>query len=287
MPYTSNPFVPKLRASACRMIVQEGKSIREVSRYIGVHASTVSRWLEKYRIEDMRVIETTSSRPKSHPNSLSEDVVEAIVQKRKKHGRCAEVIHQELKNEGMVVSLSSVKRTLDRQGLTKKRSPWKRYHKPITRPYVAHPGDLIQVDTIHLMQDTKKRIYVYTLLDVYSRFAYAKASPRISAKRSVAFLGEAKTHSPFSFSCIQTDNGPEFSTHFTERIHITHRHSRVRKPNDNAHLERFNRTIQEECINQYPPEVDELNKHIPTFLAYYNTKRLHMGINFKTPIQMT
>ncbi len=83
--------------------------------------------------------------------------------------RSAEVIHQVLTNEGVRVSLSSVKRTLDRCGLTKKWNTWKRLHLSTERPEAAQPGDLVEVDTIHLMESEQKRIYVHTLIDVYSR----------------------------------------------------------------------------------------------------------------------
>jgi len=52
---------------------------------------------------------------------------------------------------------------------------------------------------------------------------------------------------------IQSDNGAEFSIGFTHallRYGTAHRHSRVRRSNDQAHMERFNRTVQEECLDQ-------------------------------------
>lgn len=284
MPYTHNPYLPRLRAKAVEM-VRQGQSIRQVARYLGVEPSTVSRWNRKVPYLGAHIIPTQSSRPHSHPKQLDEDMVKKIVEKRLEHGRCADIIHRELLAENLSVSLSSVKRTLDRKRLTKKRSPWKRRHVPLQRPEVAQPGDLVQVDTIHIMQNNN-RIYVYTLLDLYSRCAYAWASQKINARKTIRFVNDAKRKFPFQFRCLQSDNGPEFSQHFSERIKVTHRHSRVRRPNDNAHLERFNRTIQEELLDKLPRDVEAINKHLPKYLKYYNEQRLHMGINFKTPIQM-
>jgi transposase InsO family protein len=191
-----------------------------------------------------------------------------------------------LLNDGIKVSLSSVKRKLDQAGLTKKRSPWKRLHLPIKRPIALKPGDLVMVDTIHLMQNPYKRIYVYTLIDIYSRWTYAWAVDRINTKKSVEFLKKAQSKAKFKFACIQSDNGSEFSQHFSERIKILHRHSRVRRPNDNSYIERFNRTLQEECLDKLPIEIEIFNKTMSTYLKYYNTERLHMGIKFKTPISL-
>jgi transposase InsO family protein len=85
---------------------------------------------------------------------------------------------------------------------------------------------------------------------------------------------------------LQSDNGPEFSTYFTEQIRITHRHTRVRKPNDNAHIERFNRTVQEECLCGVLLTVSALNKVLHPYLSYYNERRLHFGIDLQTPAEL-
>ncbi|MFA5994253.1 MAG: DDE-type integrase/transposase/recombinase [Parcubacteria group bacterium] len=285
MPYTTNPYLPKLRAQAVEMVVQ-GQGIRQVARYIGVNPSTVSRWCKKAPLGGTRVIPTESSRPHHHPKELDKDIVKRIVEIRSSHGRCAEVVHRHLLVENIDVSLSSVKRTLDRKHLTKKRSPWKRYHKSTERPEAEKPGDLVQLDTIHLMESENSRIYVYTLIDLYSRWTYARAVKKLGGKQTISFVKKADKKFPYSFECLQSDNGPEFSTHFTERIKINHRHSRIRKPNDNAHIERFNRTIQEELLDKLPHDVDTINRYLPKYLKYYNEERLHMGIDFKTPSQM-
>jgi transposase InsO family protein len=129
-------------------------------------------------------------------------------------------------------------------------------------------------------------IYIYTLIDVYSRWSYAWASDRINTRITLEFLKRAQRKAGFTFQVLQTDHGPEFSQHFTERIRITHRHSRVRKPNDNAHVERFNRTIQDELLRGLPVDTIRINKALPQYLRYYNTKRYHLGINLKTPTEV-
>jgi hypothetical protein len=66
---------------------------------------------------------------------------------------------------------------------------------------------------------------------------------------------------------------------------MAHRHSRVRTPNDNAHLERFSRTIQDECIAKLPRSFRVWQKEIPEYLYWYNERRPHLGLGLKTPIQ--
>lgn len=283
--YTTNPQMPKLRARAVNMVLS-GQSVSEVARYFGYSKSAVSKWVKKSPPSRVHFIPTLSSRPHHHPRELGEDIVEKIIEYKRRYKRCSEVIHQHLINDGIEVSLNSVKRKLDYAGLIKKRSPWKRLHLPLERPKALKPGDLVMVDTIHLMINEKKRIYVYTLIDVYSRWCYAWATDRINSQVSVKFLRKAQGLAPFKFGCIQSDHGSEFSQNFSERIRVIHRHSRIRKPNDNSYLERFNRTLQEECLKELPVDIRTFNRKLPKYLNYYNTERLHMGINFQTPISL-
>lgn len=203
--------------------------------------------------------------------------------------RCGQVVHQELRRDGVNVSLSSVQRTLERCHLLKKRSPWKRPHDFTERPEAAFAGALVQLDTIHIMAPDGSRIYVYTLIDLFSRFAYAEVVEKIGAEPSVQFVKRAKRAASFKFVMIQTDNGPEFSRWFTHGIlrqGIAHRHSRVRKSNDNAHVERFNRSIQEECLDHVANTISSFKKALPKYLNYYNHERLHMGINYQTSMEV-
>jgi len=285
MAYTKNPYMPRVRREAAQM-VHKGFTPTEVGRRFGVGSSTICKWIKKAKKYGYHPIPTLSSRPRHHPDELPKNIIDRIVDVRLEHNRCSEVVHETLRQEGIMVSLSSVKRTLERSYLIKKRSPWKRYRPHQERPLVLNPGDLVELDTIHLMTGPKKRIYVLTLIDVHSRWAYAKAYEKINGKTSVLFLEEAQRHASFRFNTIQTDHGSEFSTFFTKRVLNLHRYTRIGKPNDNAHIERFNRTLQEECLDRYARTVLEQNCAMRAYLSYYNGERLHLGIKFKTPMQL-
>lgn len=285
MSYSKNPHLPKVRMKAVNLVIQ-GWGIRKVARHFGVHPSTVLRWQRRDTNYGMRPIPTESSRPHTHPRALKKEWVDSIVSVRRERNRCAEVVHQTLANQGVVVSLSTVKRTLDREGLLRQRSPWKKWHFSLTRPYAMNPGDLVEIDTIHIVRPDGSRWYVYTLIDVVSRWAYAEVSERIGAGRSAAFVRRAECAAPFTFKMLQSDHGPEFSTWFTSHVSALHRHSRVRKPNDNAHVERFNRTIQEECLHMVPPLRAAHTKAVRNYLTYYNGRRLHLGLNLKIPLEV-
>jgi transposase len=286
MAYTTNPHLPKVRRDAVRLVKYRGWSTRKVARHTGYNQSTIVRWCKKDPSGGWHEIPTLSSRPKTMPLALPRAMVSAIVAKRNGRQRCGQVVHQELLRDGVQVSLSSVQRTLDRCGLLKKRSPWKRPHDYTERPDATYSGALLQIDTIHIMAPDGSRIYIYTIIDLFSRWAYAEAVEKIGAKESVWFVERAKKIAPFVFSMIQSDHGSEFSTWFTHgcwSMSISHRHGRVRQSNDNAHIERFNRTVQEECLDRTVHTIGAFKRALKEYLPYYNNERLHMGINYQTP----
>lgn len=279
--------MPKIRREAAQLLVRKKWSTRKVARHFGFSQSVIVKWFKKSKVYGYHDIPTKSSKPHHHPKQLSEEVVQRIVALRLKTKRTSEVVHQHLSNEGIKVSLNSVRRTIDRQGLMKKRSPWKRYHPPVDRPYPLKSGDLVEIDTIHRMIDTKKRLYVFVLIDVYSRWIYAKAYEKMNGRQTVKFVQEAQKTSSFEFRMLQSDHGPEFSQWFTSRIQTNHRYTRIGKPNDNAHIERVNRTIQEECLDKLPNDVKTINCELKKYLQYYNYERLHLSLNLKTPSNFT
>lgn len=285
MSYTTNTNMPGIRREAAQLI-RRGWSTRKVARHFGFSQSVIVKWHKKSLRYGYHAIPTESSRPHHHPRQLSENIVKKIIEIRLKTKRTSEVVHQHLINEGIKVSLNSVRRTIDRHGLMKKRSKWHRYHPPVDRPYPLKSGDLMQIDTIHRMIDKKKRLYIFVLIDVYSRWTYAKAYEKMSGRHTIRFVNEAQKNAGFKFDMLQSDHGPEFSQWFTSRIQKDHRYTRIGKPNDNAHIERVNRTIQEECLDRLPNDVKIINCELKKYLQYYNYERLHLGISLQTPMQL-
>lgn len=56
----------------------------------------------------------------------------------------------------------------------------------------------------------------------------------------------------------------------------------------NAHIERFNRSIQEECVKYIEDRLEDLkrfNRRILDYISQFNCERPHFGIGLKTPCQ--
>ena len=275
--YSHNPQVPKVRRDAAQFARDHG--VRTAARRFGVSPGTITKWSQKVQKLGFHPIPTLSCRPKAHPRSLNQEKTAAIIATRIKHNRCAEVVHEYVKRDGVSVSLSSVKRTLKRFHLLKERSKWKRHRKYPPRPDVEKPWDLVEFDTVHL-----PHCYVYTAIDVYSRYGFAMVSDKVNCVQSIKFFKQvARQH---AIRTVQTDNGPEFGLAFSDAVKrggAYHRHNHPRSPNENGHLERFNRTLQEEALawgQGLSPDA------ISKFITHYNEKRLHMGLKFKTPAEV-
>ena len=92
------------------------------------------------------------------------------------------------------------------------------------------------------------------MIDVHSRFAFALATPRRNSQVATLALQIAQTVFPLPITRVLTDNGGEFAKHFAVALEdqgIEHWHTYPRTPKMNAHVERFNRTIQEEFVDYH------------------------------------
>lgn len=318
MAYSNNPNLPKARAIAMRLLIADGLPLTTVANKCGVHRSTIYRWKQKWlklnenvqfnnpnrpsRIYSFKNkllackwrIATGSSRPATCSHAISNEIVRRVMELRSILKRCAEVIWNHITTEDrLTISLSSVRRILKRNhafdGARKNRV---RPDNP-RRPHPTRPGELVQTDTIHyICPTTFKRRYVYTVIDLYSRLTYAEIHDRILPGIAADVIMRAQGYGGFAFHMVQADNGPEYSRYFEQRLRtqgIPVRHSRLGRPNDNAHIERFNRTIQEECLGSrisYKTKTNEAQAKINKYIEFYNTKRVHLGIQLRKPIEM-
>ena len=312
MAYYRGKDVEKSRGNAMQEVILEKRSIAQVARRFGKNRSTIYRWIKKWRMQQNVLLEnpgrpsrtlgrvfrwqsvkwnipTLSSAPKTHPNALNADIISAILRIRQHRYECAEIVHYKLAKEGINISLSSIKRVIKRNELWRKK---RRYRWNEKRPLPTAPGELIQTDTVHYVNPLNhSKMYIYTVIDLYTRMAYAKISPNLSEKGAAETIFEAQKFMSFPFKMVQSDNGAEFQNHFQGRLNskgIKTRHSRVRHPNDDAHIERFNRTLRKECIGQYNPNknINFIDHKLNRFIRYYNYDRIHLGIGLKTPYEV-
>lgn len=91
-------------------------------------------------------------------------------------------------------------------------------------------------------------------------------------------------------ACIRCDNGPEYISSKLQKWTIKHRitllYIQPGKPQQNAYIERFNRTVRYDWLNQYVfSYINEVQDFATRWLWIYNHERPHMGLGGITPMQ--
>jgi putative transposase len=89
---------------------------------------------------------------------------------------------------------------------------------------------------------------------------------------------------------IRVDNGPEYVSGkliaWAERRGISIQYIQPGKPQQNAYVERYNRTVRHEWLNQHIIEsIEEAEDYATQWLWTYNNERPNMGIGGSTPAQ--
>lgn len=117
MAYSNNPYLSNVRRQAVNLVLRSGWNQTKVARHIGVHRTTIWRWLKLPGAKDQRFkLNNRSCRPHHHPKQLKPWLVDRITSLRHELKRCAYIIWRVLVNEGVLVSLASVGRVLARAG---------------------------------------------------------------------------------------------------------------------------------------------------------------------------
>lgn len=149
---------------------------------------------------------------------------------------------------------------------------------------------VLEADTIVRFVDGVKR-YILTGIDIEKRTAFAAAYTNHGSKSAADFLAKTRQVLPLCPKDVQTDNGSEFALHFHQAVKETglHFNTHPRSPKENAHIERFNRSLNEEFLVYHRQllrdNVPEFNRKLVDWLVWYNTRRPHWSLGLLSPLQ--
>lgn len=135
-----------------------------------------------------------------------------------------------------------------------------------------------------------KGVCILTALEEHTR-AYARVYSNNTTTTTEDFLKRLVYVSENKIRIMHSDNGSEFQGNFEKIckiLGILQVYSRVRTPKDNAKLERFNRTIQDEWLAYLEEGLDDLtiaNNKLTEWLIFYNATRPHQALDYKSPLQ--
>jgi len=155
----------------------------------------------------------------------------------------------------------------------------------------AHRGGLVKADTVVRFTQGLKR-YILTAIDLESEFAFAYAYTSHASRHAADFMKTFQDVAPISLTHVQTDNGAEFADHFELYLkseQIIHFHTYPRHPQQNAEVERFNRTLSEAFIQSHDHllahNLPEFNRRLMDWLLWYNTRRPHWSLGLISPLR--
>lgn len=294
-------------------LMRSGREIgvRQACERIGKHRSYYYYWAQRYRERGWRGLVEESRRPLTMPRLSSPEIVKAVKRMRKRTNYGKERLHDELKDRGITIPVSTIGKILDREGLLVKQRQYKT-EKKHTRCYnLLWPGQRVQMDIKYVPSEIVpigRHYYQYTVTDECTRMRYLAWHDSIWTLNVVQTLREAQDFFGFKIDTVQTDNGIEFTFDYTaqltarEKIPKEHpldtycREVKIRHKlippgakELQGKVERSHRTDDEEFYRTVKKRINllELRKKGKRWLMFYNFKRRHSGIGRKTPGQFT
>ena len=273
-----------------------------VQRFGRSHA-TIYRWRRRYNPGDLSSLAPRSRRPKRVRRATwSAAQEQAVLALRNAHPRFGkDKLHYLLAQQGIPLSISMIGRILSsakrRQLLIEPHAVRVRHRRP-QRPHAirlpkakrqpTQPGELIQLDTMHLRPEPGIERRQFTAIDVVSRYAVLGVRSTATATTAQAFLAELEARMPCSLQGIQVDGGSEFMAGFEAACQARGIALYVlppRSPKLNGRVERLNGTVRREFWECYEGELE-----LPTVQAalrqwevHYNTQRPHQALGYATP----
>ena len=279
------------------------KNTIQTAKHFGIHRSCLHEWLKRFNSLDVTSLESSSRRPHTLRTwTVTQEEEQRVIALREKHlawGKQKLKIMYE-REYGETISTWKIERVVRKHHLypdprehqkrakrRKSRAKRVRIHTLDTTKY--EPGKLWHIDSIEINWYKEKR-YIITALEDKTKLAFARVYPTHAAKHAADFLKRLVYLSQGDIAIVHSDNGTEFAGKFEEAIkdlQLFQVYSRVRTPNDNPSLERFNRTIQEEWLNLSEiglDDIQEANHDLTDWLVEYNSVRPHQALDYKTPL---
>lgn len=308
--------VVEQRLDAVRAVLA-GVEVTEVAVAVGVHRSTVHRWVARYLSEQIAGLVDRSHRPASCPHQVVEAVEVTVAEMRREHPRWgSRRIRLELlrrpwpwQEEGIAVpSERTIDRILIRHGLLRQRQAkrpresYKRFERP--GPMQLWGIDIVGgLQLVNTTTGVLTEAKIVTGVDDHSRFCVMAAVVERATARAVCLAFAAALATYGVPEEVITDNGKQFTDRFSRhgpqrgevlfdkicrKNGITHRLTAPSSPNQNGKVERFHGTFRPELEESGPFEsVEQAQAVVDAWVNEYNLDRPHQGLDERNPVVPT
>jgi len=285
---------------------QGRKNAQRTASHFGITRKTLHKWLKRFNQGELQDLEERSRAPqrlRKRQITLTQRL--QITSLRKRHPRYGKMKLAKLywKGYGERISSWKIQKVIEEGDLyfdrvqasqLRRRQVQARIHQrqritKLRKEDKVHY--LWHVDTVVLALSSGGYRYLLTAIDELSKLAFARLYPTHSSRNAREFLGRLVYLTDNRVVNLHHDNGSEFKKEFQEacrELSLPQWYSRPHTPRDNAVLERFNRTIQEEFIETTdvdPLFTEEFNDKLTDWLIEYNSQRPHQALAYQTPLE--
>ncbi len=187
---------------------------------------------------------------------------------------------------------SQIRRVYEKYGFTLSRKFRKRIKDNPANP-IEIPFNRNEEWAIDFMSDALlngRRIRTLNVVDHYNRECMGiKIAFNLPSQAVINYL-EERLELQGKPKAIRTDNGPEFRSKLFQKWlfdnNIIWNRIQKGKPQQNAIVERFNKTYREDVLDANLFEnIQHAQAITDTWLDEYNTQRPHQSLNYKTPTE--
>jgi transposase InsO family protein len=192
-----------------------------------------------------------------------------------------------LDRDVVACSPSSVYRVLKEAGLLDRHNPKvSSKGKGFAHPLKPHEHWHVDVSYLNIAGTF---YYLCSVLDGFSRFVTHWEIRETMTEADVEqIIQRARERFPGVTPRIISDNGPQFIANdfkaFIRVCGMTHARTSPYYPQSNGKIERWHRTLKEDCIRPGTPlSPEDARRIVADFVAHYNTVRLHSAIGYLTP----
>jgi len=291
----------KLRVKWIDYYKKNGQNASLTCRYFGISRKTFYKWYNRYLNVGFRGLEDRRAGPykKRQPEITREEEIR-IKQLRKQHIRYGKeklaVLYE--RQYGEKISAWKIYRVIKKYDLywhpvknekMRRRRKLAEGKKRITELKNKHlDGFFFQLDTKTIWCYSAKR-YIFSAVDKNTKVAFSRMYKNNSSYNARDFLLRLYFLVNGNFKYLQTDNGGEFLKYFHDAckdLNLEHYFSRVRTPEDNPEIERYNRTLEEEFLQLgfYIDDLEVFNSFLTKWLIEYNFNRPHQSSGYATPM---
>lgn len=205
-----------------------------------------------------------------------------------------------MKSNGIKVSDEMVRTLMRDMGLVSIRQSAKKLYEDECRKYknhlnqefdVSRPNE-VWVSDVTYFKYGKSAYYICVIIDLFSRMVIAYKIGKNNSAQLVkgTFQIAYKTRQPDSNLTFHTDRGSNYRSKimndYIRSLNITQSFSRAYVPYDNSVMESFFSSMKREELyrTKYRSETD-FRKSVDEYIIFYNTKRPHRKLQYKTPKQ--